>query len=37
MKRDMDREGISVVYNNKWSQNMNATIELAKLDWVNQE
>ena len=37
MKRDADREGISVVSNNKWSQNISATIELAKLDWVNQE
>ena len=37
MKRDMDTEGISVASNNKWSQNLSATIELAKLDWVNQE
>ncbi len=37
MKRDTDREGISVASNNKWSKNLNATIELAKLDWVNQE
>ena len=37
MKKDMDREGISVASNNKWSKNLSATIELAKLDWVNQE
>lgn len=34
-KRDMDREGISVASNNKWDRNLNATIELAKEDWVN--
>ena len=31
----MDREGISVASNNKWDRNLNATIELAKEDWVN--
>jgi DNA replication protein len=35
MKKDMDREGISVASNNKWNSNLNATIELAKEDWVN--
>ena len=35
MKRDMDREGISVASNNKWNSNLDATIELAKEDWVN--
>lgn len=34
MKRDMDREGISVVSNSKWDQNLSATIELAKFDWT---
>ena len=37
MKKDMDNEGISVASNNKWSKNLSATIELARLDWVNQE
>lgn len=36
IKRDIDREGLSVASNSRWEENLNATIELAKFDWVNE-
>ena len=36
IKRDIDREGLSVASNSRWEENPNATIELAKFDWVNE-